>query len=69
MVADGALGWPQQAPFDRIMVTAAAADVPPALVDQLAEGGVMIIPVGPQGGDQRLLRIEKTKARPETRRT
>ena len=43
---DGALGWPEEAPFDRIMVTAAAAEVPPDLVAQLAPGGRMILPVG-----------------------
>jgi len=59
MTADGSLGWPQQAPFDRIIVTAAAEEVPKALVSQLAEGGIMLIPVGPHGGDQKLVRIEK----------
>jgi protein-L-isoaspartate(D-aspartate) O-methyltransferase len=43
---DGALGWPEEAPFDRILVTAAAPEVPPALVAQLAPGGRMILPVG-----------------------
>jgi protein-L-isoaspartate(D-aspartate) O-methyltransferase len=45
-VGDGALGWPEEAPFDRIMVTAAAPEVPPDLVAQLAPGGRMILPVG-----------------------
>ncbi|MFC5068284.1 protein-L-isoaspartate(D-aspartate) O-methyltransferase [Flaviflagellibacter deserti] len=67
MVADGAAGWPAQAPFDRIMVTAAAESVPQTLVDQLADDGVMIIPVGPQGTDQRLLRITKIEGEVETR--
>lgn len=43
---DGYKGWPEAAPFDRIIVTAAAPEVPPALLEQLADGGVMIIPVG-----------------------
>ncbi len=43
---DGALGWPGEAPFDRVIVTAAATEVPPALVAQLAPGGRMILPVG-----------------------
>ena len=43
---DGALGWPEEAPFDRIIVTAAAPEVPPALLEQLAPGGRMVIPVG-----------------------
>src|SRR6201996_2055206 len=59
IVADGGRGWPQQAPFDRIMVTAAADKVPEKLVDQLAEGGVMVLPLGAQGGDQDLIRITK----------
>ena len=54
---DGALGWPKQAPFDRIIVTAAAGDVPQGLADQLAEGGVMVAPVGRQGRSQVLLRL------------
>ena len=43
---DGTLGWKNFAPFDRIVVTAGAPDVPPALIEQLAEGGRMVIPVG-----------------------
>ena len=58
---DGSKGWPEQAPFDRIMVTAASEDVPDALCDQLKEDGILVIPVG--GGEslyQSLLRIERT---------
>jgi len=46
IVGDGTLGWPEQAPYDRIMVTAAAAQCPPALFEQLAEGGILVIPLG-----------------------
>jgi protein-L-isoaspartate(D-aspartate) O-methyltransferase len=56
-VGDGTLGWPRQAPFDRIMVTAAAAVVPETLVGQLAMGGIMVVPVGAPGGGQRLVRV------------
>ena len=56
---DGSKGWAEVAPFDRIMVTAAAGEVPSALLQQLADGGVMVIPVGEQGGGQVLLRIER----------
>ena len=45
-VGDGSLGWPDEAPYDRIMVTAGAPDVPPALLEQLADGGRVVIPVG-----------------------
>lgn len=46
-IGDGSLGWPEHAPYDRIIVTAAAEDVPKELMEQLAPGGAMIIPVGP----------------------
>jgi protein-L-isoaspartate(D-aspartate) O-methyltransferase len=49
---DGSLGWPEAAPFDAVVVTAAAAEVPGALVAQLAPGGTLVIPVGPQDGLQ-----------------
>jgi protein-L-isoaspartate(D-aspartate) O-methyltransferase len=56
---DGALGWPERAPFDAIMVTAAAAEIPPALIEQLRQGGRMMIPVGYPHGTQDLVLIEK----------
>lgn len=59
MVGDGTLGWQAQAPFEAIIVTAAGPKVPPALVQQLAVGGRLVIPVGPTETDQRLLRITK----------
>ncbi len=58
-LGDGSLGWPEQAPFDRIIVTAAADDVPPILLDQLATGGIMVVPVGSGDAEQRLYRIDK----------
>jgi protein-L-isoaspartate(D-aspartate) O-methyltransferase len=58
-VGDGARGWPEQAPFTRIIVTAAAESVPATLVEQLALGGIMVVPVGRQGGDQTLLRLTR----------
>jgi protein-L-isoaspartate(D-aspartate) O-methyltransferase len=59
LAGDGMLGAPHRAPFDRIIVTAAAEEVPEALVEQLAEGGIMIIPVGPHAGAQNLIRLTK----------
>ncbi len=59
LVADGMKGWPQQAPFERIIVTAAARDVPPALLEQLAVGGIMVIPVGKDTREQQLQRITR----------
>jgi len=62
---DGTLGHPNLAPYHRIMVTAASRDVPPALFDQLAEGGVLVIPLG--GRDyQNLQAIEKRAGQPLT---
>ncbi len=46
IVGDGSRGWPEQAPYERILVTAAAPRVPPALIEQLAEGGLLVLPVG-----------------------
>jgi protein-L-isoaspartate(D-aspartate) O-methyltransferase len=57
---DGRVGWSEHAPFDAIIVTAATAALDPALVDQLAPGGVLIAPVGGSGGQQ-LLRLRRTE--------
>jgi protein-L-isoaspartate(D-aspartate) O-methyltransferase len=48
-VGDGSRGWPEEAPFDRAILTAGAPDVPPAIVEQLAPGGVIVAPVGDYG--------------------
>jgi protein-L-isoaspartate(D-aspartate) O-methyltransferase len=56
---DGYLGWKEKAPFDAILVTAAAPEVPAPLVEQLAPGAILVIPVGPQSQVQSLLRIQK----------
>lgn len=56
---DGYEGWPEQAPFDGILVTAAAPLVPPPLIEQLGEGARLVIPVGPQYGHQELQVIKK----------
>ncbi len=61
-VGDGAQGWPEYAPFDAIVVTAAAPEIPPALVAQLKPGGRMVIPVGMPGAEQRLLLMTKDGA-------
>jgi len=57
LVGDGYKGWPQQAPFDHIIVTAAAPDVPQALADQLSDTGIMVIPVDEGRGSQALLSV------------
>ena len=56
---DGWHGWPEQAPFDAIMVTAAGKDIPQPLLDQLKPGGRLVIPVGSQSGAQTLMVVEK----------
>ena len=66
IAGDGTRGWPEQAPFERIMVTAAAADVPEILLEQLAPGGIMIVPAGLDENDQRLLRVKRTEEGAET---
>ena len=64
---NGYLGWRERAPFDRIIVTAAPPDIPQALVDQLAVGGVMVVPVGT--GYQEIVIITKTPAGVTQKRT
>ena len=56
---DGAKGWPEHLPYDRVIVTAAAAEAPAALVDGLAPGGVLVAPVGGDRRDQQLVRIRR----------
>ncbi len=63
---DGSKGWPEQAPFDRIIVTAAAPEVPQALIDQLAVGGILVAPVGSRRGDQHLVKLRRTETGIET---
>ena len=59
--ADGSRGLPDQAPFDRIIVTAASEDPPSTLLDQLRLGGIMVLPVGQSDSMQRLVKIKKTE--------
>jgi protein-L-isoaspartate(D-aspartate) O-methyltransferase len=59
LVGDGMAGAPDLAPFDRIMVTAAAEEIPKALTAQLAEGGKMVVPVGPRHGTQYIVKLTK----------
>jgi protein-L-isoaspartate(D-aspartate) O-methyltransferase len=66
---DGFAGWPEQAPFDRILVTAAPERIPQPLLDQLAPGGRLVIPVGPQGQTQWITVVDKTERGVVERRT
>jgi protein-L-isoaspartate(D-aspartate) O-methyltransferase len=59
VVGDGLAGVPERGPFDRIIVTAAAETVPDALLADLADGGVMVLPLGPHAGPQRLVKLTK----------
>lgn len=58
-LGDGSKGWPEQAPFERILVTAAAIDIPPRLSSQLAVGGIMVVPIGDEPDDQRIVRVRR----------
>jgi protein-L-isoaspartate(D-aspartate) O-methyltransferase len=60
-VGDGFAGVPAKAPFDRIIVTAAAEREPPTLVDQLSEGGIMVLPIGPHHGAQHIIKLTKSQ--------
>jgi protein-L-isoaspartate(D-aspartate) O-methyltransferase len=59
-LGDGLVGAPDRAPFDRIIVTAACETVPQALVDELASGGMMVLPLGPHASPQTLVRLTKS---------
>ncbi len=59
LAGDGMAGAPDRAPFDRIIVTAAAAEVPQPLIDQLAEDGKMVLPIGPRDGTQYIVKLTK----------
>jgi protein-L-isoaspartate(D-aspartate) O-methyltransferase len=61
IVGDGLQGASDRAPFDRILVTAAAEDIPQALVEQLADDGEMLLPLGPHSGPQHIMRVTKSE--------
>jgi protein-L-isoaspartate(D-aspartate) O-methyltransferase len=65
MLGDGLVGLPARAPFDRILVTAAAEEIPQSLAEQLAESGIMLLPLGPHDGPQELVKLTRTGARIE----
>ena len=65
-VGDGSLGWPDEAPYDRILVTAAAPEIPMQLLTQLVRWGILVIPVGSQER-QELLIVHRAPWGPETR--
>jgi len=60
VVGDGFAGHPEAAPYDRIIVTAAAEEIPESLIAQLGEGGMMLLPLGPHGGAQRIVKLTKS---------
>ena len=61
VTGDGFAGVPGKAPYDRIIVTAAAEQVPQTLIDQLGDDGVMILPLGPHGGSQHIIKLTKSQ--------
>ena len=61
LVGDGMKGWPEQAPFDKIVVTAAGDEVPEALLKQVRVGGIIVAPVGPADGVQKLVKMTRTE--------
>ncbi len=63
---DGTKGWSEQAPFDRIIVTAAAAALPDALCESLAEGGILVAPLGEERRDQQLVRVRRRDGKFDT---
>ena len=67
-LGDGSLGWPEQAPFDAIITTAAAEQLPTAFHDQLAEGGRIIIPIGEPGAGQTMFRFTRRNGELEEER-
>jgi protein-L-isoaspartate(D-aspartate) O-methyltransferase len=68
-VGDGYAGWPEHAPFDGIIVTAAPEEIPPPLLEQLKPGGRLVMPVGPRHGFQQLLLVEKSASGDVTERS
>jgi len=60
---DGTMGWPEEGPFDRIIVTAGGPEIPEPLLDQLTDPGIMVIPVGRTKREQRLIRVFKKDGR------
>ncbi|UOY06617.1 protein-L-isoaspartate(D-aspartate) O-methyltransferase [Muricauda sp. SCSIO 64092] len=67
-IGDGYHGWKAHAPFDAIMVTAGAEEIPEPLLEQLKEGGRMVIPIGPHNGIRDLVLVQKKKGRIKTRK-
>jgi protein-L-isoaspartate(D-aspartate) O-methyltransferase len=61
-VGDGTLGWPEEAPFDRIMITAGTPGIPEPLIQQLSQGGIIVAPVGERFAQQ-LLKVKKSEGR------
>ena len=65
---DGGMGWPEQEPFDRILVTASAPEIPKILLKQLSFGGIMVVPVGEENTDQMLIKNYKKNKKNRTKK-